>query len=192
MPAAIIGLYNSGSSLISQIVEKLGADIGRPLWDQHFESAKLKNKLSEWWNAPSLQESSNQSERIAYLKLWAAYHEESSRVVCAKHPLLCLSAPDLDKAWGSEYKAIRASRPLQKSIERLAARNWFSEPDRMQRVLHAASEDYFSRKTHFCVEYEELLLNPVAKTQQIAEFLDLNCSDEKIRKAASVVKSPIY
>lgn len=189
MRSAIIGLYNSGSSAISEVVEKLGADIGRPLWGPFFESYKLKQKLVSWWNEPALLESVSKDERVAYLRLWAIYHEASSRVVCAKHPLLCLSAVDLDAAWGPAYKAIRASRPLEKSIERLTARGWFAEPERMQRVLHKASEEYFSSKEHLIVDYDDLLANPLDNTRRIAKYLELDSSEANLQKAACAIRS---
>lgn len=189
MRAAILGLYNSGSSVISEIAERLGADIGRPLWGPFFESYKLKQKLVSWWNEPALVESIPRADRIAYLKLWANYHEASSKVVCAKHPLLCLSAQDLEIAWGHDYKAIRAFRPLETSIERLQARGWFAEPERMQKTLFRACEEYFDRKEHLVIEYEDLLANPQENTLRIAEYLCLDTSDERIAKAAAAVRS---
>ena len=128
MRAAIIGLFNSGSSVISQIVECLGAEIGRPLWEEHFESRSLRSALVEWWCEPRLVEQVRQEDRITFLQWWAEYYESLKPVVCAKHPLLCLSARDLDVAWGSDYREIRSSRPLQKSIERLTARGWYRDP----------------------------------------------------------------
>jgi hypothetical protein len=172
------------------MVEILGADIGRPLWDCHFESAKLKHQLCRWWNEPVLEESVSREKRVAYLRLWAEYHEASSPVVCAKHPLLCLSALDLDEAWGGDYRAIRSFRPLEKSIEGLVRRGWYSNPTRMQRILYAESESYFSRKEHLRIDYGDLLDDPVGATRRIAEYLGLDCSDRKIGEAASIVRAP--
>ena len=189
MRAAIIGLFNSGSSVISQIVEKLGADIGRPLWGDHFESSALRAKLISWWNEPELVETVDQCERVSYLRLWAEYHEASSPIVCAKHPLLCLSAPDLDLAWGGDYAAIRAVRPLDESIRRLERRNWFNSPVRMQNILHEASEKYFLyKRDYLSIEYEKLCYDPFRETVRIAEFLKLNVSDKVIMSASLVVR----
>ncbi len=187
MRAAIIGLYNSGSSVLSQIVEDLGADIGRPLWHSHFESKKLMEQLRVWWNEPELVENTDATTRIDYLKLWAQYHEASSDLICAKHPLLSLSAWDLDAAWGPAYKAIRASRPLETSIRQLTKREWFKEPDRMQRTLFASCEEYFKSKEHLAVEYDELLKNPLKAVEQIADFLELDHTPWRLRRAASHV-----
>jgi hypothetical protein len=77
----------------SQIMEP-----GRPLWGDHFESARLREELISWWEEPNLVSVVPLEVRVAYLRLWAEYHEKSRSLVCAKHPLLCLSAPDLDLA----------------------------------------------------------------------------------------------
>ena len=191
MRAAIIGLYNSGSSVLSQIAEDLGADIGRPLWLKHYESLNLKNKLREWWSEPELVEKTGAATRIEYLQLWAEYHESSSEFVCAKHPLLSLSARDLDKAWGPGYKAIRASRPLDASIRQLTKRGWFSEPERVQRTLHAACEEYFQNKEHLAVDYDELLVDPVGSVERLVDFFELNLPMKRIHRAASLVNPPV-
>ncbi len=190
MRAAIIGLYNSGSSVLSQIVENLGANIGRPVWESHFESLNLKNKLKDWWNEPHLTENSEACDRIEYLRLWAEYHEASSELICAKHPLLCLSARDLDEAWGPNYKAVRASRPLATSIRQLKKRGWFSnhsDPEQMQQTLYSACEKYFETKEHLVIDYDELTSNPIGSVERLAKFLELNLPSDRIHRAASLV-----
>lgn len=191
MRAAIIGLYNSGSSVLSRIVENLGAEIGRPLWESHYESKILKEALAEWWAVPRLEEQVAKESRMEFLKWWAEYHESRNPVVCAKHPLLCLSAFDLDRAWGEDYKAIRASRPLAKSIERLKLRGWYEEPERMQRRLYQSCEQYFENKEHLSIEYDDLLSDPVGETRRIAEYLGLDSSDDNVSQAASVVRTKV-
>ena len=192
MRAAIIGLYNSGSSVLSQIVEALGAEIGHPLWDNHFESLRLKEELRRWWRPPLLLESAPRNERVDYLRRWAEELEgNGAHAVCAKHPMLCLSAADLDEAWGDDYKAIRAARPLEKSIERLVRRRWFdgtaATAERLQRALWDASEEYFARKEHLAVDHEELRAEPLAKVREIADYLELECEENVLRAAAAVV-----
>ena len=187
MRAAIIGVFNSGSSVTSQIVERLGAEIGRPLWGNFYESRILKTLLEDWWGLPKLVEQVGREHRVPFFRWWAEHHETMKPVVCAKHPLLCMSAADLDEAWGPNYKAIRASRPLQKSVERLAARNWFQQPERIQHTLYDACEDYFREKEHLDIQFEDLLHDPVTMTRQIADYLGLDSSEDNVAQAASVV-----
>ena len=191
MRAAIIGLYNSGSSVLSRIVEDLGADIGRPLWHSHFESKNLAKKLRAWWSEPELVETVGWESRVEYLRLWAQYHEASSDLVCAKHPLLCLSAEDLDRAWGPEFKAIRASRPFETSVRQLEKRDWFEEPEIIQRTLFDACEKYFRNRKHPAIEieYDDLLEDPLGTVERISFFLELELDNWRIRRAASLVES---
>lgn len=189
MKSAIIGTFNSGSSVLSEIVEKLGADIGRPLWGDHFESLSMKSLLSTWWSEPALVAAVDQPDRIPFLKAWGDHYEQRTGLACLKHPLLCLSAADLDVAWGTDYKAIRAFRPLNDSIERLKRRGWYrGQEERMQNHLFSASEAYFATKDHLRVSYPDLLASPRETVERVAEYLELSCSENTLAEAASFVR----
>lgn len=190
MRAAILGTFNSGSSLLSQIVEVLGADIGRPLWGYHYESLSMRVLLAAWFQEPSCQARVDQAGRIPFFKAWAEHHEASTGLVCLKHPLLCLCAEDLDIAWGKNYKVIRAHRPLQVSIEKLQARGWFAgHEERMQTTLYEACEQYLTSKDHLNVEYDQILQNPLLQIQRIADYLEVSYTASTLVRAIACVRS---
>ena len=150
----------------------------------------MKSLLTEWWDQPRLVATVGAAERVRSLKAWANQYEKVDGLACLKHPLLSLSAPDLDVAWGTEYRAIRAVRPLQQSIDGLRRRGWCpGQEERIQNRLFAASEAYFSSKAHLKVWYHELLVAPQKTVGVIAEFLGLSCDDGVIELAAACVKS---
>lgn len=188
MRAAIIGLYNSGSSILSNIVQELGVNIGAPLWGNHFESRSLRSQLVDWWSEPQLVERVAREDRLPFLKWWVEHQESKNGNVCAKHPLLCLSAEDLDLAWGDGVKIIRANRQLEKSINGLAKRKWFKDPEGMQRRLYDASERYFRTRNHLSINYDELLDAPLHNVRQIVSFLGIEAPDEQIYRAAELVR----
>ena len=191
MKAAIIGTYNSGSSVLSQIVERMGFDIGRPLWGKHYESLSMKVLLAAWWAPPKLSATTRIDDRIPYFNTWGELYEGKSGNACLKHPLLCLSGSDLDAAWGSSYRAIRAYRPLEDSITRLKKRKWFEgQEHRIQTHLFNESEAYFSNKEHLKINYDNLLEQPKIEVIRIAEYLKIPYSDSLIDYASACVKSP--
>jgi hypothetical protein len=188
MRVAIIGLFNSGSSILSCILEQLGFEIGRPLWGTYFESRSLRAQLVDWWHEPELIEEVAREHRVPFLKWWVEHHESKNPLVCAKHPLLCLSAFDIEEAWGPNYKVIRAARPLEESIAGLAKRGWYRNPRRMQEILHAAAEKFFAQKRHHPVSYSNLLANPREQICALLDFLEIERTDAEIGGAAALIR----
>ena len=207
MRAAIIGLYNSGSSVLSEIVEKLGFEIGRPLWPQSFESRSLRVRLVQWWNEPTLGENIPMqdrwvnwwneptlgekiplAERLAFLGWWIERHEARNPLVCAKHPLLCLSGFDLLEAWGDDIKLIRASRPLVDSIAGLSRRGWFFKPEVMQRTLYANAEIFFDGRDHIGIEYDDLVFEPQVQIDRLIKYLGITPTESQRINAIGAVR----
>lgn len=197
MPAAILGLFNSGSSILAEIVSTLGWNLGPPYWGNHFESQSLRLELVRWWNEPLLMETVPQQQRIAYLKQWLSETSLQGKPVCAKHPLLCLSAFDLPLAWGPHVKYIRAYRDLNESIARLDKRGWFKteeEPHparRIQKTLWEASEKFFATHEHLRCDYNDLLTDPRQEIERVADFLGSSPTEEQLANAVGLVKQPV-
>jgi hypothetical protein len=169
-------------------MRELGFEIGNPLWGKHFESQSLQTHLSQWWSEPDLIECVKREQRVLFFTEWAEHHEANTSLVCAKHPLLCLSGFDLEEAWGPNYKVIRAARPLEESIAGLTKRGWFDEPRRIQKTLHVASEKFFAVKSHFVSNYADLLADPQKQIGDLLEFLEIDRSGEQLIRAANLVR----
>ena len=190
MRVAVIGLFNSGSSVLASILERLGFELGRPLWEPHFESRSLRAQLVDWWREPALVEDVAREHRLPFLRWWVEQQEARNPLVCAKHPLLCLSAADLDAAWGPDYRAIRAARPLPDAIAGLARRGWFPEPERMQQRLHFAAQRYLADKAHHAVDYDRLLADPEHEIRALLDWLELERPAAEVAAAAALVRRP--
>lgn len=196
MPVAIIGLFNSGSSILAEIVSSLGWNLGPPYWGNHFESQSLRRELVRWWNEPELIETVGQQERVKYLKQWLSDAILQGTPVGAKHPLLCLSAVDLPLAWGPDVQYIRAYRDLNDSIAKLDQRGWFKtavDPypaKRMQMKLWKASQEFFARHEHLHCDYNELLADPRRQIMRIADFLNTPVTEQLLETTARLVKRP--
>ncbi len=196
MPAAIIGLYNSGSSVLARITSILGCNMGPPHWGFNFESRMLRAQLVDWWYEPYMIEQVKQEDRIPFLKWWLEYYSQQSEHVCAKHPLLCLSANDLQLAWGEDVKYIRAYRNLNESIKKLEERGWWNREEdpftaeSIQKTLWHASEEFFSKQPHLHLDYQDLLQNPQREVLRVIDYLELSPSEENIRYAIEIVEQP--
>ena len=57
---AVLGLYNSGSTVIAGMLHRLGVNMGQPFWQtsadgaacNHYEPYDLSWHLRRWWDEP--------------------------------------------------------------------------------------------------------------------------------------------
>lgn len=183
-PIAVLGLYNSGSTALAGALHRLGVHMGPPYWynsdedakDNYYEPWDLGCQLRYWWNEPLLRENTDGRIRIACLANWLRMRQAiHPGVVGAKHPLLCLCGEELVTAWGQNTIFLRTWRPLEESIARLKARNWFSpHEDRLQRILWQALEQFCARRLHFTVEYPHWRTEPAVVLREIADYAHLH------------------
>ena len=180
---AILGLYNSGSTALAGALHRLGVHMGAPFWyssderaaNNFYEPWGLACQLRFWWNEPDIRENTPRHIRIACLANWVrlrqCFHQSA---VGAKHPLLCLCGDDLVAAWGADTIFLRACRPLEESIERLRARNWFAQREEpLQRRLWQALEEFCGRQPHLPVEHHRLRSDPAVVLREIAAYCHL-------------------
>jgi predicted O-methyltransferase YrrM len=187
---AIVGTFDSGSSMLSSIMESLGFHIGRPAWEPHYESDALRTILVNAWDEPNLVRTGDSQVLVRQLKGWHTEARRTSTAICAKHPLLCLSLPEIERAWGPSVVYIRARRTLHDSISGLVRRGWFPNPDMMQRKLHAAMESFFEGGTKSIdVEFDAIRENPVREIELLAERVGIAANSAAIHKAARLIES---
>jgi hypothetical protein len=194
---AVLGLYNSGSTVVAGILHHLGVYMGPPFWQDCYESYEVAYHLRNWWNEPSLIESCPAERRRCYLARWASLQEcLSDGIIGLKHPLLSLCGPDLVQAWGQETRFIWAYRDLYKSIERLLVRQWWPAQESEQLQLKTWKEllRFFDKQPHLRVEHEEILdpahCERVVRT--VASFIGLAPTEERLQWACSFVKTKHY
>ena len=115
---AVLGLYNSGSTVLAGMLHRLGVNMGPPFWmsfpsdasDINFyEPYDLSWHLRRWWDEPRAVERVPAAERIRFLEHWAAAPGcVPPGPMGAKHPLLSLCGRDLIAAWGLDVRFIWA------------------------------------------------------------------------------------
>src|SRR5579859_5648840 len=98
---AVLGLYNSGSTVLAGVLHRMGVDMGGPFWatseeghpQNFYEPTDLSDRLRMWWAEPFAVELANPSERVEALRSWIQQREAArAGWVGAKHPLLSLCA----------------------------------------------------------------------------------------------------
>jgi len=190
MRIAVIGLYNSGSTAIAGTLHHLGVNMGAPYHGNFFESLEIKQKLSEWWDEPQLKKFAPKKQRVAYLREWIKRQEAlgNSRVG-VKHPLLCLSAHDLEEAWGKRVKYIWAHRSLKDSIQGLEKRRWFSHPKPLQEYFWHSATEFFAEHKHLRVDFEDMVSDPGTNVARIIDYLELEPDKAQIAAAVRSIKS---
>jgi predicted O-methyltransferase YrrM len=185
---AIIGTYDSGSSLLSSIFECLGFEIGRPGWCDFFESASLRQMLLGAFDELKMAPEPAAAGLVGQLRRWQVEAARHGPAIAAKHPLLGLCLPELVEAWGTELRFIRALRPLEDSIRGLTRRGWFPEPEKMQRILQREIEGFFQTGHPFVgVNYEKVLTAPEFEIERLADELGIKVTESSIEWASAVV-----
>lgn len=193
----ILGLYNSGSTALAGALHRLGVHMGEPYWYSSDERAKnnfyepwdLACLLRYWWNEPDIRENTDRQTRIACLANWVRLRRcFYQSPIGAKHPLLCVCGDDLVTAWGVDTIFLRSCRPLEESIGRLRARNWFPQRgEALQRRLWQTMGEFCVRQPHLSVEYRRLLSDPAAVLREIAAYAHLEPTASQFAAAEAFI-----
>ena len=195
---AILGLYNSGSTVLAGMLHRMGVNMGGPFWmtsedghpDNFYESWALSRQLRCWWNEPTGTERIAADDRIRYLQSWALVQQaERPDPLGAKHPLLSFSAFDLVAAWGPATRFIRAARPLDESIAGLQRRSWFPGFEVvLQTRIWEALEAFDRSHEVISIDWNRAKVEPAWAASELAQAVGLNPNDEQLRYAASLVQ----
>ena len=196
---AVIGLYNSGSTVLAGMLHRLGVNMGPPFWitsdDNHpsnfYEPHFLTLQLRQWWTEPDLFEKAPASQRVAFLADWLQ-RQQSSRPgpVGAKHPLLTMCVPDLLSAWGSDTQVIWARRSFNDSVAGLHRRRWFkpnqiiSLQTKLWDILHALDAKHHLIK----FDWNHVKSDPAWAAQQLASSIGLTPTPDQLHAATQFVR----
>ena len=215
---AIVGLYNSGSSILTKILMTLGVRTGRLKWHGsnkthvHFENLDMKPFLVQAWNQPyGVPSVYTRAQRVQRLRSWIEKEEVTAggAPVCLKHPLLSLSLDDLLDAWGNETTFVWAHRSVTDSVAALQRRRWFNDPiaASLQAKLWQSLRDFFGCgpdlggpagaaadmarcRDHrpLIVSYRDLLDDPRGSVRRIVAALGLSPTTAQVEAAVAAVK----
>lgn len=195
---AVLGLYSSGSTALAAVLDGLGVHMGDPYYfndgECFYEPDELGKKLRLWWKQPEGEASSSEMIRRGFLRRWRQKQVPgASGYVGAKHPLLTLSATDLEVSWGRDTRWIRAGRDLDNSIASLKKRNWGQfrgKEEFLQRKLWQSVEEFLSNRNHLHIEFEDLIADPKREVRRIVEFLEIEPSIKYVETAVARVNYP--
>lgn len=196
---AVLGLYNSGSSGVAELLYRLGVNMGGPpFWKtfekgvekNHYEPYELAWHLRKWWAEPTGVESTAASQRVSYLKCWAEFQGcLRAGPVGAKHPLLSLCGNDIAGAWGPDTRFVWSWRPLEESIVKLKERGWFqayAEP--LQQKLWQTLERFeVGRKDFLKLDWNVVKSDPVQAARDLAFLAGLSPSEAELKAAAECI-----
>lgn len=198
IPIVVLGQYNSGSTVVAGILHRLGVDMGGPFWrcsDDHspenfYEPWDLSSHLRYWWDEPYLRETVDKPTRIALLTHWLRQRQRLyPGPVGVKHPLLALETDTILQAWGAAVLFLRARRPLDESLDRLRARQWFAgHEEPLQRKLWQALEAFGSRQPHLSVSSHRLRAEPAAVIAEIAAYAHLTLTSAQHAAAVAFIR----
>ena len=196
----VLGLYNSGSTVLAGMLHRMGVNMGPPFWrnprDGHeenfYESRQLSHQLRQWWAEPLGIERVSAPYRIGFLKTWAALQEKMSRApVGAKHPLLSLSAFDLASAWGGGTCFIRAWRSMEESLDGLRRRAWFPGHEiALQKKLWEALESFERGHSVNRFDWNNVKSDPAQTARDLARAASLSPTGDQLAAAAALFRSP--
>ena len=125
---------------------------------------------------------------MRWLADWLALKEGAGfAAIGIKHPLLCLSAPDIDQAWGDEVCYIWSKRRLDDSIAGLKRRNWYAHPAAMQNKLWDALNRFTANHEHLEIEYSELVEKPHVTVERLVHSLGLSADENQCAAAAASI-----
>ncbi|HTW95251.1 MAG TPA: hypothetical protein VMD30_10680 [Tepidisphaeraceae bacterium] len=196
---AILGLFNSGSTVLAGMLHRLGVNLAPPFFhnpqnldENYFESRQLAHQLRQWWAEPLGVERVSAAFRSGFLKSWATLQERSNPAPLAvKHPLLAFSAADLVSAWGNNTCFIRAMRPLDESIDGLRRRAWFPGHEvQLQKKLWNTLADFERSHRVATFDWNSVKSNPLLTARDLAMTVGLSPTEDQLNAAAAVFRPP--
>ena len=203
MRIAVLGHYSSGSSGISQILSRLGVDMGGPHWwevddvnsDQnHWEPYSMAQQLGDWWSEPYMRLRVDRNELVDYLKKWIENREANAPADVtdfgAKHPTFSMSCQVLKEAWGEETCFIWSYRDLDESKRKFLGR--FPK----FRGYESAAQDelwnclqYFADKNQVTqIVWDDVKSNPERTVRHLASLLSKPPCEQQIKSAIACIK----
>lgn len=201
---AVLGLYNSGSTVLAGMLHRLGVNMGPPFWansveadeDNYYEPMDLNWHLRRWWDEPKQVEMVPAEERIRFLENWATLQEGiRPGPIGAKAPMLSLCGPDLIAAWGKAgLRFIWSWRPFDESLAGLQRREWFKGHDlaEIQQKIWNTISAFDSAHPGLLIRHEwnRVKKDPLAAARELASLAGIQPTPEQYQYAAELVKPP--
>ena len=182
----VLGLHNSGSTVIARLLHELGVyfgeDLGEGPWGTAYEEPKMRSFCEEILRFPFTGFAPGKSWAIEKMKLWLQQHRLSAitqQYAGIKFPFWCQMTDVLPSEEPKQLRIVHCSRPLDKCIAGLKRRIGNSYPTELlaehQRFLWDGKEAFLSKTKSpvLNVDFGELVHNPVQLLKEITVFLNL-------------------
>ncbi|MEL6107385.1 MAG: hypothetical protein AAFU85_15200, partial [Planctomycetota bacterium] len=206
LPAiAVIGPWRGGTSLVTDILEKLGVDVGGPFFDAGtdyctFEDESLRNGCLKCFDETEMNWGpiGTIEDRAEILGRWIIrqrHHSKSKFAVGGKHPIMCQLVDELHASWGRSgpvklVSVVRSVEDIKKSWDRADRDDklWWprNDRDRILREMIDARDQAIKKHDHLCIEFDTLRESPLKSIQKIAEYCGLPA--ERVETAANSVR----
>ena len=186
----VLGLHNSGSTVIARMLHSLGVyfgdDLGNGPWGTAYEEPTLRSLCEEAIRFPFAGFAPRQQWACERLQKWIESHRyrgDNSPMVGIKFPYLCRIFSQLNLASHNDLRIINCSRSLDKSISGLHRRMGDACPLQMladhQRFLHDGKQEFLADTNSpiFHIDLNELIHTPQRFLHDLADFLNIPTPD---------------
>ncbi len=194
---AVIGPWRGGTSLVTAVLQALGAFVGEEFVDAEtdyctFEDLRLQKACLACFDERPGQWRyyGTQQERVEHLRDWIQWAHskavESGGVACGgKHPVMCKLVDELDEAWSIEglvtplfISVIRSPKDIHRSWTRPRGpgqSHWWPRWDRQYIVddLIASRDVALSTRRHIQIDFDSLRRIPETTIAMLADACNL-------------------
>ena len=212
---AVLGPWRGGTSLVTGILQQLGAQLGGPFYEAGtgyptYEDQDLRNVClrchgeseHHWRRLTTPQQSVDLLRQWLDLmrrRLLLDRDASDPSMIAAKHPLLCLLVGELITAWstpsGEAPLLISVRRPAKAVFaswdrpQHQGGAPWWPRNDRdfVVRELINHRDAALQNRPHLAVDFEKLRSKPNQEIQRIADFCDF--SELHVQSAVSLVRA---
>lgn len=198
-PSAVVvlGPFRSGTSLVGNLVSRLGAYPGTQLPvdrehnpDGFYEQRQIVDAYWAAFDPLSLEQKGPDAPLVAGLSdVRREAFARDARLYLVKYAHL-VARPDLLHSVLGQQRHVFVSRRRADNIAAMR-RSWWPDGDEAVRIHDAhmaASARVRGTAPYMDIAYEDVLSDPVGQTARLAAFLGLTRTEQQIRHVAAVVK----
>lgn len=198
---AVLGPFRGGTSCCAGLLHHLGVSMGQS-WSTirgnprgTYEARHLAQFCRRAYREHDMTPQLDYQGRVDGLRRWLHSRRRSVTAptpIGAKHPALCLMVPEVLAAWPAvQFVVIR--RPLDESVASLRKLGWGWPPDSIEptlrRMIETRDQDLaaVSPDRVLAVDYDDLLANPAAAAQRLADFAGVRPTPDQLAAALATV-----
>jgi hypothetical protein len=193
----IVGLHRSGSSLLANVLRKLGVYMGDKFGgcesDGGGEAIEILRICERAMPFPQMRLRMTPHNIKSQFATFVKKQWDTTESLCgAKYPHFCVFAPYFTEICKARLHVIHAQRSLEHSIASLVKRSGkrhdHQKLENLQGFLWQEKNRFLKTTPHLTVQYDEMIDDPAAPMRAIVEHLKLEVSDAQIKAALNYVQ----